>query len=379
MGKHEENEAADYLAQTKLTSKISSFSEVVSEAYLLEHGARQKQEIAAVLGRGKARVSQIYGDPQKLKVETVRQLLEPLQGVRHRRRIMEAWNDACFGDLLSSGTRHLTATRTVTNRVMLRVDRMIRQKRLREAIALSSELLTKAGQVADQEILLDRIFMAHFFLDEHGAAMSIARTVIERARERREPLREASGLMRKARLMTASYSFSLAQIEAVYDACERLLEHPSPEAPPPYNLASRSRVRQSRISTRISFGERNGDINEAELRDLVKTLLSEPQRSGTLNNKYWRVFTAARCLGLLGEYFRALELLDEAMALGKRGIVYAQEESGVLYGRFMAAMEQTEEALQFLCAMSERCRTHADRYHQRLLEGEILMIEAGRS
>lgn len=378
MGKHEENEAADYLAPTKLTSKISSFSEVVSEAYLLEHGARQKQEIAAVLGRGKARVSQIYGDPQKLKVETVRQLLEPLQGVRHRRRIVEAWNDACFGDLLSSGTRQLTASGKVTDRVMLRVDRMIRQKRLREAIALSSELLTKAGRVADQEILLDRIFMAHFFLDEHGAAMSIARTVIERARERREPLREASGLMRKARLMTASYSFSLAQIEAVYDDCERLLEHPSPEIPPPYNLASRSRVRQSRISTRISFGERTEDLDESELRGLIQTLHNGPQRGGMLNSRYWRVFTASRCLGLLGEHFRALELLDEAMALGRKGLVYSQEECGVLYGRSLAATERTEEALQFLIAMSERCRTHADRYHQRLLEGEILKIEAGR-
>jgi len=262
---------------------------------------------------------------------------------------------------------------------MLRVDRMIRQKRLREAIALSSELLTKAGQVADQEILLDRIFMAHFFLDEHGAAMSIARTVIERARERREPLREASGLMRKARLMTASYSFSLAQIEAVYDACERLLEHPSPAIPPPYNLASHSRVRQSRISTRISFGERTGDLDESELRALIQTLHNGPQRGGTLNSRYWRVFTAARCLGLLGENFKALEVLDEAMALGRKGLVYSQEECGVLYGRFMAATEQTEEALQFLGAMSERCRTHADRYHQRLLEGEILQIEVGRS
>mgnify|MGYP002379383367 CR=1 FL=1 len=121
------------------------------------------------------------------------------------------------------------------------------------------------------------------------------------------------------------------------------------------------------------------DINVAELRDLIQTLLTGPQRGGTLNSRYWRVFTAARCLGLLGEHFKALELLDESMTLGRKGLVYSQEECGVLYGRFMAATEQKEEALQFLSAMSERCRTHADRYHQRLLEGEILQIEVGRS
>jgi tetratricopeptide (TPR) repeat protein len=378
MPKREENEAADYLAPTKLGTKISGFSEAVSEAYLLEHGAKQRQEIAQVLGKGKARVSQIYGDPQVLKVDTVRLLLEPIKGARHRRRIVDAWTDACFGDLLSSGTRQLTASGKVTDRIMLRVDRMIRQKRLREAIDLSSEILSKASPVAEQEILLDRMFMAHFFLDEHGAAMSIAQRVMERARERNEPLREASGMFRKARLMTASNAFTLPQLETVYDACERLLENQPPAIPPPYNLATKARVRQSRISARITCGERTGDSNEAELRDLVKALLSEPQRGGTLNDKYWRVFTAARCLGLLGEYFRALELLDEAMALGKKGLVYAQEECGVLYGRFMAATEREEEALAFLTSMSERCRTHADRYHQRILEGEILKIEAGR-
>jgi tetratricopeptide (TPR) repeat protein len=378
MPKREENEAADYLAPTKLASKISSFSEVVSEAYLLEHGAKQRQEIAQVLGKGKARVSQIYGDPQVLKVDTVRLLLEPIKGARHRRRIVDSWTDACFGDLLTSGSRHLTSSGKVTDRTMLRVDRMIRQKRLREALDLSSEILLKAQQIAEQEILLDRMFMAHFFLDEHGAAMSITRRVIERARERKEPLREASGVMRKARLMTASNAFSLGQLEGVYDECERLLQNPAPAQAPPYNLATKARVRQSRLSARITCSERTGDINEVELRDLIQTLLTEPQRGGTLNNKYWRVFTAARCLGLLGEYFQAFELLDEAMALGKRGLVYAQEECGVLYGKFMAATERREEALQFLSAMSERCRTHADRYHQRLLEGEILRIEAGK-
>lgn len=372
-----ESDAASFLAQPKLERDPSSFSEVVSEAYLLEHGAKQKQEIASVLGRAKGRVSQIYGDPKVLKVETMRTILEPISSTCHRRKIVDAWTGACFGDLLTSGKDSIVSASG--EKVMRRVDRLIRQRRLRDALAVSSEVYEKARHREEQEVLLDRMFLAHFFLDEHGEAMGIARLIASRAREMNDPLREASAHVRRARLLTASRAFDLQAVGAVFDEIDRLISlAPQPAQRPVYAIITPAQLMQTKLSSRITFMERSGSFDAGELRSTAESLVDGLRPSQVLQHRYWRLFTAARCLGLAGDGFQALELLDRAVDLGGKGIPYSREECGVLYGQFLAATERVEMAVDYLRRMSERCRLHADRYHQRVIELELLKIEQGR-
>lgn len=115
----------DYLVGTQLEVDPGSFAQIVKEAFLLEHDCIENQDIAEVLGVDKSRVSQIFGNPKALKPETIQKLLDKLSKTAHRRAIVRAWVNECFGeDIIRPPEGSLTGE-NVTAKTLRRIDRQI--------------------------------------------------------------------------------------------------------------------------------------------------------------------------------------------------------------------------------------------------------------
>src|SRR4028119_2449423 len=125
-----DDDEPDYLARTQLPYDPGSFSRAVKEAFHLEHGCIENQDIAAVLGVDNSRISQIFKNPEKLKPESIKNLTDALKSRKHQRRIIRAWLLESLDVDIEKRPRGPLVGSEVSEKTLKRVDRQIREQRL---------------------------------------------------------------------------------------------------------------------------------------------------------------------------------------------------------------------------------------------------------
>lgn len=369
MKNHLSEESRESLALTQLPHDPRSFSSVVSEVYLLEYGAKTQVEIAEVLGKNKSRVTQVYGDAAKLKVETIKMLLEPLESKANKKRIVEAWTREVFGQDMKANKRGKRIRGVATAKTLRRVDRMIREWRTLDGALLAFEAFTKADSYELQEQLLDRLYYSRFLLNEPGYCMSVCRVIAQRAKASGDELREASAYLRQARLLVLLPETRPGDVEGLFERVEAAVTRNPPLKDASYLLASAQSLRQTRLGVLCTFAERGHLSAEgAEFNEHLTWLNSEIKAKRSVQDRYFAHLLYGRISLILGKHFEAEEHLEQARLVGGDKLPHAREEVGVLYGRLLIARGKHEEALSFLRAQSLHCSRRGDRFHQLLSE-----------
>lgn len=368
-------ESRESLALTQLPRDPHSFSSVVSEVYLLEYGAKSQVEIAEVLGKNKSRVTQVYGDAAKLKVDTIKMLLEPLESRANKKRIVNAWVREVFSDDIKTSRYAKRIRGSATPKTLRRVDRMIREWRTRDSAVLAFEAFTKAEDYTLQEQLLDRLYYSRFLLGEIGYCMSVCRLIAERAKASGDELREASAYLRQARLLVLLPETHPEDLESLFERIEAILARKEPSRKTEFLEATPELLYQTRLGTLCTFVERkHANIDDAKLSEHMQMLQTKLKKKLSLHNRYWAHFMLGRIHLILGQLFQAHEHLEQARELAGDKLPHTREELGVLYGRLLAARGEYQEALSFLRAQSLLCYRRGDKFHQLLTESEMLRV-----
>lgn len=376
MKNHLSEESQESLALTQLPYDPRSFSSVVSEVYLLEYGAKSQVEIAEVLGRNKSRVTQVYGDAAKLKVETIKMLLEPLESKANKKRIVEAWTRQVFGEDIKANMRGKRIRGTATPKTLRRVDRMIREWRTLDGALLAFEAYAKADTYELQEQLLDRLYFSRFLLNEPGYCMSVCRVIAQRAKASGDELREASSYLRQARLLALLPETRPGDVERLFERVEAAITRNPPRRDALYLLATAQSLQQTRLGVLCTFVERGHLTAEgAKLIEHRAWLTSELKAKRSVHDRYFAHLVYGRISLILGKLFEAEEHFEQAQLIGGDKLPHAREEVGVLYGRLLIARGENEEALSFLRAQSLHCYRRGDRFHQAMTELELARVQ----
>lgn len=372
----QDGEERDYLVGTQLEVDPKGFIQVVKEAFLLEHGVSQNQDIAVILGVDKSRVTQIFRDVKNLKPETVRSLLGCLEKKAHRRRILKAWTREAFGEEIGEPRIDGLTRNRITEKTLYRIDSMIRQSRMYLAATLAAEVAEKASDFVIKEQALDRLNWCRQRLDEPGQAMAAAKEIVERARDRDDPLREAAGHIFRARALLGLADCLPHEIEPILDTAESLTFRTAfPTQLPKYAIASPKRVATFRQNSKLLFMERGSvPLEDAFLESALKVALAEAERGKTYQGKYHAWQVASRIYSLRGQHFQAAEAIDRAFEAGSVKNLNAYEMSGLLMGRFQRQSEGPEEAAAYFVQVAKNCRETEDRYHLRLVEWELARV-----
>lgn len=377
MKNHLSEESRESLAWTQPPHDPRSFASVVSEVYLLEYGAKTQVEIAEVLGKNKSRVTQVYGDPTKLKVDTIQMLMEPLESKANKKRIVDAWVREVFGEDIKASKRGKRIRGVATAKTLRRVDRMIREWRTRDSAVLAFEAFTKAQDRTLQEQLLDRLYYSRFLLGEIGYCMSVCKVIAERAKLNGDELREASSYLRQARLLVLLPETRPEDLESLFERVEAILARNEPSRNTELLGATPELLYQTRLGTLCTFVERKHvSTEDARLSEHVQMLQAQLKKKLNLQTRYWTHLMLGRIHLILGELFQAQEHLEQASGLAGDKLPHAREEIGVLYGRLLGARGEYQEALSFLRAQSLLCYRRGDRFHQMLTDQELARIEA---
>ena len=364
----------DYLAEAQLEINPASFRQVVKEAFLLERGLSRNQDIAAFLGVDKSRVSQIFKETQNLKPETIRMILAKVSRKEHRRRIARAWMAECFGEDVEDPRVGPVTGRNVTERTIGRVDRMIREGRLSLAAMTATEASRKAKEGELKERLLDRAYWARQRLDEPGRAMDVVRLIVEGARERMDPGREAAGHLFRARILVGLADCRPDEIEPVFDAAETLVGQVRKGAKEEslYAVGNERWLGSMRDSAEVIFMERGVKPKDhILLQAILYRALREARSSRSFQTRFGSWQTASRIYAMQGEHFKAQEALDRAFQAGGMKNLNAYERSSLISGRILLMTDGPEEAADYLREAADICRRQLDRYHLRLAEWDL--------
>jgi transcriptional regulator with XRE-family HTH domain len=367
-----EDEERDYLVGTQLPHDPDSFVQVVKEAFQLEHGVTENQDIASILGVSKGRVSQIFKNPARLKGETVRMILNCLNRPLHRKRILRAWNRATFGELVAVAEKARGSAGEVSALTLRRVDRMIRESRWTSAAALAEEVAQSTRDTVLREMALDRISFSLQRLDEPGRAMDAVLQIVGGAIQRSERLREAAGHLYRFRILLGLADTKPTEVDPILDRAEMLTRSvPPPPEPPPYLLGSPATIGMYRLNSRLLFMERGVlGIDETLLDEVYAASHRIVKGRDPLLKKFHAWQTLARVHLLRGESFQASEAIDKAFESGGLRNLQTYEMSGLLMARVRRLTEGPGEAAQYMKAVAENCREKQDRYHLRLVEWE---------
>lgn len=372
-----EDQEADYLVPTQLEVDPEAFPQVIAEAFRLEYGVKQNQEFAEILGFDKSRVSQIFKDPENLKPESIRHLLSCFKRKATRTRILKAWNKIAFDEALSSPKRGKITSGEQDAVAMKTLMQMFRQARLERASKLAHEMSRRGSTLAIREQALDMLCWAHQRLDQPGQAMAAARRVIEGARKRNEPHREARGHLFRARILIGLADSKPAEFDPVLDAAEQLASQPNPPINPEYAIGTPAMVAQYRINSRVTFMERGILPIDDELLERVLQLCQKEAKSERTYQKRYQAWQMISRVHLLrGEHFAAAEAIDKAFASGEMKNLNALEMSALLTSRVHAETEVTDIAIRYLTRTAKRCHDFEDRYHQRLVEWQLARLHS---
>ncbi len=373
-----EEQERDYLAGTQLEVDPNAFIQVVREAFRLEHNCQERQDIARVLGVDKSRISQIFGDPTKLKAESIQKLLSAIPSKIHRRRIIKAWVRECFGEGAEiAGTDALMGS-MVSEKTIRRIDRYVRESRLPMAIQVAMEALDKTEDAIFSAQLLDRAFFINLRMDRPGEAMQIARMVTEKAREKGNLRREATGLYMRARILAGLMDIRPEELEPVFAEMQSLLGRaaPMPHPRPEFLLATRASVESLQDAVQVAFMERGQiPVDIQHLRKRLSSLAGEGKAKNTYQERFQSRLMRARIHLLLGETFKAQELIDHAFDSGGVQNLHGTEICGTFMGKILLRTEEAEVVASYLRGVIVNCQQTQDRYHERILQWDLARVE----
>lgn len=368
----------DYLVGTQLETDPGAFAQVVKEAFLLEHDCIENQDIAEVLGVDKSRVSQKFGKPETLKPETIHKLLNHLSKAAHRRAVVRAWVNECFGEDINKAPGGELTGGNVTVKTLRRIDRQIRQSRLAEAAQTAQEAATKASDWELRQQFLDRAYFARQRLDEPGQAMTVARMVAEGASDRRDFLRLAAAHTMRFRILlglTDSRPEDFIQISGRIRDLLGASRKPSDK--PTYLIGDLETLASLELSATLTLMERRIiSPVEADLRQMLSDVQTNLKRKLAQPSRFQAEIVAARLHLMLGETFQAQEHIDQAFKSGALKNLHVYEMCGILQGRVLARTESVVHASDYLQGVISNCRKSVDGYHQRLAEYDLARMES---
>lgn len=369
----------DYLVATQPESNPASFVEAIKEAFLLEHDCVQSQEIAEVLGVDKSRISQIFANPKALKPESIESLLARLSSRAHKKRIVQAWIRECFGAQIEDANRGQLTGSTITERTIRRVDRQLRESRVRQASQTAKEAAEKTDDPVLRERLLDRAFFAHQRLDEVGQAMKIARSISDSATFRGEIARVGAGYLMRIRLLRGISDSTPNEILPILDEVERMLPDCllTANSNSPYILANPASYRAERTAVLISFAERGQmTVDEDSFRAIRAVAIELATKTKSFQQRSRQLQIASRISLILGETFQATEYLERSFDSGSIKNLNAYEVAGVLQARLLARTRPPQEVSNYLQEVISGCYRSTDLYHARIAEVHLARVES---
>lgn len=369
----------DYLVGTQLETKPWSFSEVVREVFLLEHDCTQRQDIAAVLGVDKSRVSQMLGNPTALKPASIQGLLDCLASPGNRRRIVEAWMRECFGSE-APAVPPQTIGKSVSGKTIRRIDRQIREARLSAAATLSLEAYRRTDEPVLKEQLLDRAYFARQRLNEPGQAIGIARVICMGATRRNELLRIGAGHLMRVRVLRSLPDCDPNEIESIFSGVERLLilnGEQQPDQIAPYFLASGSSVESERVACQLAFYERGRvPLDSGALRDSRAQCVTNAKKAKSYQERGRQLQMASRISLLLGDDFQAAELLEQSFQAGSTKNLDAYEVAAILTAQILSKTEGDIEASKYLRKAISTYARSMNLHHRQIAEAYLARIES---
>ncbi len=373
-----EKEEPNYLARTKLKVDPDSFAETVKEAFQLEHHCSENQEIAAILGVDKSRISQIFKDPKILNAKSVKDLVDVIASERHKRRIVRAWIKEAVGMDISPPVRSLHIGDHVTARTLERIDRQIRQRRLTTAALTALQAARKAPPGALREQFLDKAYITRLRLDLPGQAMYVVRMIADGAVERNERLRLGAAHYFRARILMGLQDSKPVEVERALEAAELSLGETPPDSQPPYRICTEEIVRSLRRVATVMFMERGTiPIQKQVLNKLLKELdVERTKRNSPKMRLFASYLLSARIHLLLGDTFQARETLDCAFEFGRVSNPHAREICAVVEAHILAATETPEKVEEFLRTLATNCSHSEDRYDWRVTEYQLARLES---
>ncbi len=369
----------DYLVGTQLETNPSSFVQVVKEAFLLEHDCVHNQDIAEVLGVDKSRITQLFANPKTLKPESIQSLLSHLKKKEHRKRIVRAWTMECFGEDISDPKVGQLTGDKITHKTITRIDRMVRQSRLKLAALTAQEAYLKTDDEELAERLLDRAYWARQRLDEPGHAMLLVRVMAHRAEKRGATFRLIAAHLCRVRILAGLTDCKPEELEPIFQTVGDLLEQVKGTTPAkkPYMMGSTQIYRTLLRNSRILFMERGTLETDPEfLKEALRSVLKETKPSIPQSHRFGAWQTAARIYLLLGEFFQAQEALEKSFESGEVKNLQVYEMSGLIKGRVLMKTNTPQEAAKYLRKVSLQCRKTTDLYHLRLVEYELARLES---
>jgi len=373
-----ESEEGDYLVAAQPELDPTSLRAVVREVFLLEHGCVTDLQISEVIDFDKTRLSQIFTETDTTEARSIDRLLEPLSSLTNKRRIIRAWSRGRFGVDPGGVPRAPEISGPVTEKTLRRIDRQIREMRLSVAVETTSDALRKCDDLILKEQLFDRAFMLRQRLDRVGSAVTVARAIALRAKERQELPRLAMAHLLRIRALLGLADARPEEIEPIFrDVSELIASLPPAASPlPPYLTADAGKLASLRLNARISFAERGVEtIERSELQEVLAVCIARAKGRVKKQTRFGMLQLAARIYLLLGETTPALELLEQSFEKGGEKQVHRFEMTGLLYGRILRATEGARPALSYLRGVRATCATSSDHYHERLADYDIARLE----
>ncbi len=380
MPKSTKGEEPDYLAETKLAENPFSFERLVKEAFLLEYGFLQVQEIAGIVGVSKGRISQIFSNPQSIRPDTVEKLLAPLKNREHKRQIVRAWTIECFGiDVEDRPIGQLTGPE-VTRTTLKRIDRQIRESRLSTAAQTALEAAGKAKDWYMRQAFLDRAFFAFQRIDEPGSAMRVARMMADDAKEVQNEARLVTALMLKLRVLPALQVVNTDECLKLADELRlRAARLNANYREGSLDVPSENQVERAILGATLTLIER-GLLEKSEgwLRAQREITITMASKGKSYQEGFKSHFVAARIAVILGETFAASELLEMGFRSGEQKNLNALEVCGLLEARILEQTEPLSVVSDHLVQVIQNCNATLDLYHKYLAENHLAHVEAKR-
>lgn len=377
MARREEAEEVDYLAGTQLAVDPSSFVRRVKEAFYLEHDCVESQDIAAVLGVDKSRVSQIFRHPSQLKADTIRNILDKIKSERYRRWIVEAWVKECFAMDLSRRPRPSVNPAKIGPNTLRRVDRYVREQRLADARYLAVIAAAQTNDPVLREQFRDRAFLAAIRLDRMGHAVATAREIAEDAQSSGNLRRLATAHLLRARALIGLTDCRPDEVEPIFDVVRGLLLASPPAVPMPYKQVCEYELRALIRGALISFVDRGTiTVTEAELEAMFGEILSDLKKVKAQGQRFNLHLLAARVSLKLGKTFLAQEHVDQAFGSGKLANLHSVDMCALVQARILQVIEPPERVRDRLRTMISNAEKSQDFYHRRMAEADLARLES---
>ena len=366
----------DYLAGAKLRSHTQSFSEVVREAFLLEHKCLQDQDIAEHMDVSPGRVSQILGSPRKLKAESVHKLIACFDSRTHRKNILKAWQRDCFGEELDDLGAPLIGS-SVDATTIRRIDRLIRQVRPDRALKVTTEALVLVQDPEHKQQLLDRAFYLHMRLDQSGQAMQVAQTVYAWGRTDYSTEKMATGLVMKARILRTLEGVDAATIQGVHTDALALIETlpVALQEKQGGSFTSSRALDNEHIANVLTYHDEHGGAEDF-LRESLQSVRARLMPSDSVTRKAGAFHLEARIHLALGEFTAAEEALEKSFVIGELKSLSVGAKAGVVQGRILAARGEIDAAIDYYEQVAKLCESERNLYHLRLAERDLAILKA---